>query len=51
MKTLSRRDFLGMSLKAGAATMFAGMFAPTATSLMGLGGIAHASTKKICSAD
>ncbi len=47
MKTLSRRDFLGMSLKAGAATMFAGMFAPTATSLMGLGGIAHASTKKI----
>jgi len=47
MKKLSRRDFLGMSAKAGAATMFAGMFAPTATSLMGLGGVAHANTKKI----
>ncbi len=47
MRKLSRRDFLGMSLKSGAATMFAGIFAPTATSLMGLGGVAHASTKKI----
>lgn len=47
MQKISRRNFLGMSLKASAATMFAGVFAPSATSLLGLGGVAHASTKKI----
>lgn len=47
MRKISRRQFLGMSLKTGATTMFAGMFAPTATSIMGLGGIAHAADKKI----
>ena len=47
MKNISRREFLGMTLKTSAATMFAGVFAPTATSVMGMGGIAHAATKKI----
>ena len=47
MSKISRRNFLGLSLKTGAATMFAGMFAPAASSVMGLGGVAHASTKKI----
>lgn len=47
MKKVSRRQFLGMSTKVGAATMFAGMFAPSATSLFGLGGVAHAATKSV----
>jgi predicted MPP superfamily phosphohydrolase len=34
-------------MKAGAATMFAGIFAPSATSLFGLGGVAQAATKKL----
>ena len=46
-KEVSRRQFLGLSVKAGAATMVAGMFAPTASSVFGLGGVAHAASKKI----
>jgi 3',5'-cyclic AMP phosphodiesterase CpdA len=47
MKMISRRDFLGISTKAGAATFFAGTFAPTATSFLGMAGVAEASTKKV----
>lgn len=47
MKKISRRQFLGYATKAGAATMFTGIFAPTATSFLGLGGVAEAATKKI----
>ncbi len=47
MKTISRRQFLGITTKMTAATAFAGTFAPSATSFFGLGGIAHAATKKI----
>lgn len=47
MKTVSRRQFLGMSTKAGAATLFAGVFAPAANSFFGLGGVAEAATKRI----
>ena len=47
MKKISRRQFLGYSTKVGAATMFTGIFAPSATSFFGLGGVAEAATKKI----
>ncbi len=47
MKTFSRRDFLGITAKVGAATMFTGMFAPSMNSMFGLGGVAEAATKKI----
>lgn len=47
MKKLSRRDFLGMSFKAGAATMVAGLFTPSVGSVLGLGGVAEAATRKI----
>jgi len=47
MNKFTRRDFLGLSFKAGAATMVTGMVAPSVGSLMGLGGVAEASTKKI----
>lgn len=38
---------MGLSFKAGAATMVAGMFAPAVGSLVGLGGVAEAATKSI----
>ena len=47
MKKISRREFLGISTKASAATFFAGTFAPTATSFFGLAGVAEAATKKV----
>lgn len=47
MKTISRRQFLGVTTKFTGATLFAGTFAPTATSFFGLGGVAQAATKKI----
>lgn len=47
MNKISRRQFLGITTKAGAATLFTGMFAPSATSMFGLGGVAEAATKKI----
>lgn len=47
MKTISRRQFLGVSTKLTTATLFAGTFAPSASSFFGLGGVAHAATKKI----
>ncbi|MDH4273429.1 MAG: metallophosphoesterase [Gammaproteobacteria bacterium] len=47
MEKVSRRQFLGMSTKVGAATLFTGVFAPSASSFFGLGGVAHAGTKKI----
>ncbi|HEC20504.1 MAG TPA: metallophosphoesterase [Gammaproteobacteria bacterium] len=47
MEKISRRQFLGMSTKAGAATLFTGIFAPTATSLFGLAGVAEAATKRV----
>jgi Icc protein len=47
MGKFSRREFLGLSFKAGAATMVAGVFAPSLGSLVGLGGVAQAATKSI----
>ncbi len=47
MDKLSRRDFLGLSFKAGAATMMAGMASPFAGSMLGLGGVAEAATRKV----
>ena len=47
MKKISRRQFLGMSTKVGAATMFAGVFAPSATSMFGLGGVAEAAKRSM----
>lgn len=47
MKKISRREFLGISTKVGAATFFAGTFAPSATSFFGWAGVAEAATKKI----
>lgn len=44
---LSRRQFLGNTSKLAAGTFFTGIFAPSATSFFGLGGIAEAKTKKI----
>ncbi|HET8667818.1 MAG TPA: metallophosphoesterase [Terriglobales bacterium] len=47
MDKFTRRDFLGLSFKTGAATMVAGMASPFAGSVLGLGGIAEAATSKI----
>ena len=47
MNKVSRRQFMGISTKAAAGTMFAGTFAPTATSMFGMGGIAEAGMKKV----
>jgi len=47
MEKISRRQFLGVSTKASAATLFAGTFAPTATSFFGLAGVAEAATNKV----
>lgn len=47
MKKISRRQFLGMSTTVGAATIFAGTFAPSANSLFGLAGVAEAGTRKL----
>jgi len=47
MEKVSRRQFLGMSTKAGAATIVTGIFAPSLNSMIGFGGVAHAATKKI----
>lgn len=47
MKKISRRQFLGMTTKAGAATIIAGTFAPAANSFFGLAGVAEAATRKI----
>lgn len=47
MKGYSRRQFLGMTTKVGAATMFAGIFAPSATSFFGMGGVAHAAKRSL----
>ncbi|MDH5545390.1 MAG: metallophosphoesterase [Gammaproteobacteria bacterium] len=47
MSKISRRNFLGMTTKAGFATLFTGMFAPTATSMLGMGGLAHAAKRSV----
>ncbi len=47
MKHISRRQFLGYSMKAGATTLFTGILAPSATSFFGYGGVAAAATKKV----
>ena len=47
MNKISRRQFMGFSAKGAAATMFAGTFAPTATSMFGLGGVAEAAAKGV----
>lgn len=47
MEKISRRNFLGMSIKATAATFVAGTFAPAPNSFFGLAGVAEAATKKI----
>lgn len=47
MNKVSRRQFMGMSTKAAAGTMFAGTFAPTATSMFGIGGVAEAASNKV----
>lgn len=44
---ITRRDFLGLSAKGAAATLIAGVFAPACGSMIGLGGIAEAKSKKI----
>ena len=44
---ITRRDFLGLSAKGAAATMIAGVFAPSVGSMIGLGGVAEAASKKI----
>ena len=44
---ISRRNFLGVASKGAAATMIAGVFAPGIGSMVGLGGIAEAKTKKV----
>ena len=44
---ISRRDFLGVASKGAAATMIAGVFAPSMGSMVGLGGVAQAATKKV----
>jgi hypothetical protein len=41
MEKISRRQCLGYTTKAGAATMFAGIFASSATSFLGMGGISQ----------
>ena len=47
MEKISRRQFLGTATKAGAASIFTGFLAPSATSFLGLGGVTHAASKKI----
>ena len=47
MRKISRRDFLGLTFKTGATTMVAGVFAPTVGSMLGIGGVAQAATKKV----
>ena len=44
---LTKREFLGLSFKSGAATMVAGMFSPIAGSMIGLGGVAEAADRQI----
>jgi 3',5'-cyclic AMP phosphodiesterase CpdA len=44
---ISRRDFLGVASKGAAATMIAGVFSPSVGSMIGLGGVAEAATKKV----
>jgi hypothetical protein len=44
---ITRRDFLGLSAKGAAATMIAGVFAPSVGSMIGLGSVAEAASKKI----
>lgn len=46
-KIITRRDFLGLSFKAGTATMVAGLVTPSVGSILGLGGVAEAATRKI----
>ena len=45
MEKISRRNFLGVTTKGAAASIVAGTFAPTASSMIGLGGVASASAK------
>jgi len=45
MEKISRRNFLGVTSKGAAASIVAGTFAPTASSMIGLGGVASASSK------
>ncbi len=47
MEKISRRKFLGMSIKATGATIVAGTFAPSATSFFGLAGVAEAKTTDV----
>ena len=47
MQKISRRQFLGYSMKTGAATLFTGILAPSASSFFGYGGVAAAATTKI----
>ncbi|MGD8560790.1 MAG: metallophosphoesterase [Gammaproteobacteria bacterium] len=47
MKKITRRQFLGYSTKVGAATMFAGMFAPGCSSMHGMAGVSEAPAKNI----
>lgn len=47
MKKITRRQFLGYSTKVGAATMFAGIFAPGCSSFHGLAGVSEAPAKSI----
>ena len=47
MKKISRRDFLGYSTKVGAATMFAGIFAPGCDSFVGEVGVSQSESKKV----
>ena len=44
---ISRRDFLGLSARGAAATMVAGVFAPMAGCMVGMGGVAEAASKKV----
>ncbi|MBN4078414.1 hypothetical protein JYT96_00240 [Gammaproteobacteria bacterium AH-315-C21] len=45
MEKISRCNFLGVTSKGAAASIVAGTFAPTASSMIGLGGVASASSK------
>ncbi len=47
MDQISRRDFLGLTFKAGAATMVAGLAPSLAGNALGLGGVAEAATRRI----
>ncbi len=44
---ITRRDFIGVTAKGAAATMIAGVFAPSMGSMIGLGGVAEAKSKKV----